>query len=264
MQSRMREVEGLLNLASNDEIRVVGICGTGGVGKSTLVRVLHDRISQHFDASYLVLNAIKFYGTTGLRHPKQTLILLDCVDIKDICPLLVIAVRDKWLGGGNRIIITSRDEGVIKVFEKHDFYRVKLFVIAVRDKWLGGGNRIIITSRDEGVIKVFEKHDFYRVKLLIKDEALLLFCRKAFKYDLPMMGYEEQIDSALKYASSLPLAMATPKVEAIVLELEDSQGSTLRAKGLSRMDNLEEFGERENIRQSFSRKRQKLCRQKAI
>ncbi|XP_054816994.1 disease resistance protein RUN1-like [Prosopis cineraria] len=56
MQSHVSEVEKLLNLDSNDEVQVVGICGMGGVGKSTLAQVLYRSISRHFDAFCFIEN----------------------------------------------------------------------------------------------------------------------------------------------------------------------------------------------------------------
>ncbi|XP_028772518.1 TMV resistance protein N-like [Neltuma alba] len=173
MPSRVREIEKLLELGMNDEVRMLGICGMGGAGKTTFARVLHDRISHHFYASHFIINASEFHKVASQEYLKNNIL-----------------------------------ENILVVI---DGIRLPLYVnqmiSLVNSNMLGGGSRIIIVTRDEGDLKWFGKHYIYRFKLLNKDEALQLFCKKAFKCDFPVRGYEEQIDSALQYASGLPLAI---------------------------------------------------------
>ncbi|KAK4285167.1 hypothetical protein QN277_001902 [Acacia crassicarpa] len=50
IQSQVEEVEKLLDLSTDDEVQVVGICGMGGSGKSTIAAVLYLKIFHCFDA----------------------------------------------------------------------------------------------------------------------------------------------------------------------------------------------------------------------
>jgi hypothetical protein len=75
--------------------------------------------------------------------------------------------------------------------------------------WFGGGSRIIITTRNK---RLLIEHDvaearIYEAKELNDDEALQLFCWKAFKEDHPPKDFVELSKKFLNYAKGLPLAL---------------------------------------------------------
>ncbi|KAG2668009.1 hypothetical protein I3760_15G140700 [Carya illinoinensis] len=76
-----------------------------------------------------------------------------------------------------------------------------------RCDWFGSGSRIIITTRDEGLLTKHSVSWNYPMKEMDHDEALQLFTQHAFKSDKPVDGFADLIKDALRYASGLPLAL---------------------------------------------------------
>ncbi|MCH91838.1 TIR-NBS-LRR resistance protein, partial [Trifolium medium] len=65
MASPLEELEEQLFLDSANDVRVVGICGMRGIGKSTLAAVLYDRIFHEFEACCVIDDVSKIYRVNG-------------------------------------------------------------------------------------------------------------------------------------------------------------------------------------------------------
>nr|XP_023913180.1 TMV resistance protein N-like [Quercus suber] len=76
-----------------------------------------------------------------------------------------------------------------------------------KSDWFGSGSRIIITTRDKQLLKEFPVDEMFEVKALNYEDALCLFCSKAFKKEPGPDEYLKLSTSFLEYANGLPLAL---------------------------------------------------------
>ncbi|MED6170036.1 hypothetical protein PIB30_026749 [Stylosanthes scabra] len=199
MQSPLEELKKLLALGlDDDDVRVVGICGMGGIGKSTLATILYEKISHQYDASCFVDDVSKTYGDHGpLGLQMQLLCQAFPEENFAICNFIL----------ANNLIQTRLCHRKVLVVLDNVDQGIQLEKLALKREWIGRGSRIIIVSRDDHILREYVVDGVYKVKLLNHENALQLFCRKAFKCNHVPKDYESLTNSALRYANGLPLAI---------------------------------------------------------
>ncbi|XP_048134774.1 disease resistance protein RUN1-like [Rhodamnia argentea] len=144
--SQESKVKELLELEVND-VRIVGIHGRDGIGKTALAKIVYDQISLHFDAcsflaeiaettqqpggvqylqTKLIFDILKreyeaasaFEGVQLLKEifrNMKVLIVLDDVERGSLLKKFIGAKLD-WFGSGSRIIVTSKERSVLQGF----------------------------------------------------------------------------------------------------------------------------------------------------
>ena len=80
-------------------------------------------------------------------------------------------------------------------------------MLAGEHDWFGPGSRIIITTRDMQVLNTHGVDEIYEVKGLNDENAIQLFCLKAFKKEHVTDDCMGLSNHFLKYARGLPLAL---------------------------------------------------------
>ncbi|VVA38303.1 PREDICTED: TMV resistance, partial [Prunus dulcis] len=192
-----------LHLAPKDnDVRFIGIWGMGGVGKTTLAKLVSQRISHHFELSWFLSNVREVSGKQGDLVNLQRQIL---------SPILKENVAQCVWDEGAGTFFTKKhlcNKKVLLILDDvHQLNQLK--TLAGKKDWFGVGSRIIITTRDERLLVEHGIAIRYKVEVLKDDEALELFSQNAFKKNQPEEGFLELSRCFVHYAKGLPLALTT-------------------------------------------------------
>ena len=74
IESRVKKLESCLAIGLND-VRIIGVWGMGGIGKTTLVRVVFRMISSKFEGCCFLANVREISKKNGFIPLQQQLIL---------------------------------------------------------------------------------------------------------------------------------------------------------------------------------------------
>ena len=192
IEKHIKGIQSLLHLESSD-IRIIGICGMGGIGKTTISEQLYHILALQFDSRSVVLDVQEKIRRDG------------------ICSII-----NKY-----KFELLKEEASIDVLFCNERLKRTKVLLILddVTDstqlrKLMGGrdsfglGSRIIMTSRDKQVLKNAGADDIYELKELNFHDSLKLFNLHAFKQNSSKeITYMDLSIKVLRYAKGIPLAL---------------------------------------------------------
>ncbi|XP_008236710.1 PREDICTED: TMV resistance protein N-like [Prunus mume] len=199
IEARVRDLHKVLDVYGND-VRMVGIWGTGGIGKTTVAKAVYNSLAHVFEGSCFLENvrerSIPYGGLVDLQN-----LLLDEI---------------LW---GKETKVTSADKVINVIKERLSRKKVLVIVDDVDHldqlnnlvggcDWFGLGSRIIITTRDKHLLTSHQVSIIYKAKKLNFGESLDLFIswnggrNKNLDDD-----YMKAAEIVVKHCQGLPLAL---------------------------------------------------------
>jgi hypothetical protein len=198
VESRVEDINVLLSIGMND-IRMAGIFGVGGIGKTTIAKAIYNLVAYQFEYSCFLANVRE----TSMRE-------CGMIQLQEKLLFEILGISSLKVGNVHRGINVIKErlccKMVLLVLDDVDQI-VQLETLAGGCDWFGLGSRIIITTRDKHLLTKHKVDLTYKVKELDHNEALQLFSWNAFKSDKPKDDFVELTKHAIRYAGGLPLAL---------------------------------------------------------
>ncbi|KAL3730347.1 hypothetical protein ACJRO7_027368 [Eucalyptus globulus] len=204
-----------------EEVRIVGISGTSGIGKTTLVRALYHQIADQFDRSCFLADVKDISSRDGLVKMQETI----------FGDILGGGVSE--LGNDITIVINLmksklQNKRVLLVFDDAEGFSEPLsqLIEAIN---LGLGSRVIFIPRHEETL-IGLRGEIYKVRPLNDDRALELFSWNAFQERYPKIDYKMLSNCFTSFSKGLPLLLTVMGSFLNGKSVEEWQGAFDRLK----------------------------------
>eukprot|EP00253_Pinus_taeda_P001156 PITA_01156 len=205
IESAQVKLQAWLTEPAHSQARVIGIYGMGGVGKTSVLKVIHnnykEKVSGIFD--FVIWHTVSMYKSEAeddkIKELQFSIAHQLHLDLKD-CPTLDIRKMKLYASLENSRFLLILDD----LWSPIDLNKVGIKF--GRDK----GSKLLISSRSRDVIKTMAASDHYSLRMepLSAEQGWELFSRKAFANGVaPGKEIETTAEEIARECKGLPLAL---------------------------------------------------------
>ncbi|KAH0922230.1 hypothetical protein HID58_022248 [Brassica napus] len=202
MSLHKKRIESLLSKDDSDDdddVKMVGVWGMGGRGKTTIAKCVYESLSTHFPSRCFLGNVkddFHKHGESSSSHLRKQIMS----EIFPKSPLNARCVSPEAMKRrlrGKKVLLILDDVDDIQQLQE----------LAGDCKWFGPGSRVIITTRDKRVLDEHSVKHIYEVKPLRTTQALQLLSKHAFKTNRPQAEFRQLCLDIVEQLCGLPLAL---------------------------------------------------------
>ncbi|KAL6272570.1 hypothetical protein ACE6H2_023262 [Prunus campanulata] len=192
-KSRMTSVNRVIEVLKNEEVRMIGICGMGGVGKTTMVKEIIKR-----------LEGLKVFDNIVMAVVSQT------PDIQKIQSEIAEQLRFKYdenteSGRARRLHGTLMEINRILIVLDDVWTELDFEAIGLPSGLTHKGCKVLLTSRNEDVCKAMGSKEIFTLPVLTEEESWELFREMVGE----PLDYPDLAKQVTNECAGLPLAILT-------------------------------------------------------
>ncbi|GLJ44526.1 hypothetical protein SUGI_0934850 [Cryptomeria japonica] len=181
-----------------ENVKIVGIVGMGGCGKTTLAKDLYNRKISSFQGSSFLFD-VRDAAAKNMLHKLQKKLLEDLLHVTGL-------TFDSISQGKGVLAYRLRFIRVLIVLDDIDHMDQIDALLPAKDN-LGAGSLIIVTTRDMEVLTCSSIKSIYKMGGLDRSNARQIFCWHAFLQPCPTHGFEDLVEQFLNACNGLPLSL---------------------------------------------------------
>ncbi|XP_031102974.1 TMV resistance protein N-like isoform X2 [Ipomoea triloba] len=235
--SRIKHIVRLMCNDIGDDVQLIGIYGMGGIGKTTLVKAVYNKVFEYFDSSCFLEIRSSVLG----QHNNKIIALQQELLRQLLSKEIKVSNVDQGIMLIKKMLHARKSLIVLDDLEDLD----ELDALVGERNWFGAGSKVILTTRDKHILKDLKGEECYMVKELNEEDSLQLFSLHTFKLSEPPKDYTKLSKDIVRYCEGLPLAL-----QVLGAHLSDKQKEDWRS-ALERLKKIPSNKVHEKLKISF-------------